>query len=78
MRGDTAIDGPSRTIYSGAAAHGMATLHHYRAPVEEYARLGFVPGDGDAVRRKVFDESARLDRVRYVARVLATFDDQNL
>ena len=78
MSSDTNDDGPLLTIDSGAAAHGMAARHYCRSSIKERARLGFVFGDGGAVRREVFDESARLNVVRYVARVLAAFNDQNL
>ena len=37
-----------------------------------------MPGDGGAVVREVLDKSARFNLVRYVARVLAALDDQNL
>ena len=35
-------------------------------------------GDGSAVRREVLDEFTGLDMAREVARVLATFDDEDL
>jgi len=35
-------------------------------------------GDGSAVRHKVLDISAGLDMTREIARVLATFDDEDL
>lgn len=78
MSGYTNEDDPLLTIDSGAAAHGMAARHYCRTSVKERARLGFVLGDGGVVRRKMFDESARLNLVRYVARMFAAFDDQNL
>jgi hypothetical protein len=78
MSKDTDDDGPLLTVDSGAAAHGMAARHYCRASIKEHTRLGFVLGDGGTIRREVFDESARLNLIRYVPRVLAAFNDQNL
>ena len=66
------------TIDSGAAAHASAAWNDNSTSVEVWVRFGDMEGDGSAVRGEVFDESAGLDMAREVARVLATFHNEDL
>lgn len=56
----------------------MTSRNNYRTSIEEWARLGKVIRNGGAVGGEVFHKSTRFDMLRYVARVLAALDDQNL
>jgi hypothetical protein len=66
------------TIDSRAAAHGSAAWNDNSTSVEVWARFGDMEGDSSTVRCKVLDVSAGLDMAREVARVLATFDNEDL
>ena len=66
------------TVDRGTAAHASAAWNDNSASVKVWARFGDMEGDGSAVRREVLDESAGLDMAREVARVLATFHNEDL
>jgi len=66
------------TINSGAAAHAPSTWDNSSASIEVWARSGDMEGDRSAVRCEVLEISAGLDMARKIARVLATFDNEDL